>query len=532
MSNIEKRHLIFLLGLALLLRLFVFFTTPVIGTDGYNWFHAARCFAEGDFEAGLKHPIHPVYPVLFAMLAKLVGDYELAGKAVALFFGTLSIIPLYLIARKIFNHQIGLFASFLLAVNPTHVRLSADIMSDTTYIFFFLLAVLLGWEIVDRKTLLLIPILGVVVLLAYLTRAEGIGLVLCIVPWLIWTLAIHRKEINLQKSWLVMASVGLVVILLFAYVYFVSKQVGSLQISQHGAILEFIGRNVQPPLEIKTEIVPETGRIREVRSARLLRWKEGGEYHKIFFHMWLEFIKDYYEPFFVFFLLGFFSLTPTNGLALRSVVGVLKPRVASTSGKAEFYLLSPFLLYFLMACLFAYATCYISGRYILSIVVLSFIWGGAGMERFFRYLSMKAGAIVNRPFLFLLPLLLIVLSKDLKIKRQDEVGQKLAGLLIKENLEGRRPVVMGLEKVAFYAQGEYIRFPFGDYDSFLCEAEGKEVDYLVLYREPFCLRRPEIFEQIESRGDFAFVKEWAEPTGQKKHLRIYRYKKSTSISQE
>src|SRR3990167_6581707 len=90
MSGSEKRHLLFLVLFALLLRLYVFVATPVIGTDGYNWFDSARRFAEGDFKAGFRHPVHPFYPILFAVFTKLLGDYEVAGKAVAVVMGVLS----------------------------------------------------------------------------------------------------------------------------------------------------------------------------------------------------------------------------------------------------------------------------------------------------------------------------------------------------------------------------------------------------------------------------------------------------------
>ncbi|MFQ5863127.1 MAG: ArnT family glycosyltransferase, partial [Candidatus Brocadiales bacterium] len=537
MSGSEKRHLFFLVLFALSIRLYVFLVTPVIGTDGYNWFHAARCFAEGDFEAGLRHPIHPVYPLLFAGLTKLIGDYESAGKAVALIFGTLSILPLYFLVRSIFSHKVGIFASFLLAINPTHVRLSADIMSDPTYIFFFLTAIWLGWEIVNKRRALLVPLLALSISLAYLTRAEGVGLAVCIVPWLIWAwFTLKEKRLELRRTLTVALFVGLVMTPSLLYVYSVYKELGVLQISRHGAALELTGHKKPSLPEITMRVDEDTGRLREPVSSRLARWKQGREYHKIVLFVCHKFIRDYFEPLFAFFLVGFFKLARPDKIGLRALMGIIKPRFASQVRNGELYLLTPLLLYFPIACFFAYQTYLLSGRYILSIVVLGFVWGGVGIERvsqyfaqFKSYFQRDTLGFERSQLLLLLILLAVVLPKDLKIKRKGEVGKKEAGHWIKAHSPTKNPTIMGLgrvdlEKVAFYAQGEFRCLSSRDYNMFQSFVNETELNYLVFYKEELMAHGPGLFNRVEEADDFTLLKEWVDKNnGKEKHLRVYEF---------
>jgi hypothetical protein len=548
LSVFEKRQLLFLLLLASSLRLYVFLATPVIGTDGYNWFHSARCFAEGNFEAGLKHPMHPGYPVLFAGLASLTGEYELAGKAVALAMGVLSLFPLYLLTREVFGHYAGLFASFLLAVNPTHVRLSADIMSDTTYIFFFLTSTWIGLKTIKDRDVLQIPLLMFFISMAYLTRAEGMGLLVCILPWLIWAWVNYEKRgLTVARTFVASLLLALSLIAPVLYILFVYKQVGALQISQQGAALQLSGFSRTQLPEVGLEGDKDSGRIREPEASRLARWKQGREYHKILGYTWLKFIRDYFEPFFAFFLIGLFA-PPRSGPpippGIRFPPGSKSQAVGFTHWEniERLYLFTPICLYFPIFCLFAVRAYYLSGRYVLPLVILSFVWAGIGIEKVSQYLA-QFKAYFQKPapgglgfersqLLLLLILLVVVLPKDLKIKRKGDTTKKEAGYWIKthstQSASGGNPIIVGLgrvdlEKVAFYAQGEFLNLPPTHHHMFQGLIDEKRPDYLIFYKEELEAQNPELFNRMQEANEFTFLKEWSDRENKKEgHLRVYR----------
>ncbi|HHT9120575.1 MAG TPA: ArnT family glycosyltransferase [Candidatus Hypogeohydataceae bacterium YC41] len=544
MSGTEKRHLLLLTLFALLVRLYVFLATPVIGTDGYNWFHATRSFAQGDFEAGLGHPIHPVYPILFAGLTKLLGNYEVAGKAVALIMGVLTVFPLYFLARGAFGHYAGVFAAFFLAINPTHVRLSADIMSDTTNLFFFLSAIWLGWEAIKSGAWQRYALAGVCVTLSYFTRAESLALLVVMLPWFILANIEEFRRHLLKRVVCIGLFIAPLILLSAPYIFFIHKKTGVWHVTQQGAAQLATGTiSTTPGLSAEDKKKPER---RVPESEKIARWKEKGHYHMIFVLTLNEFAKDFYQPFLPFLLIGFFKFaegsgiakTPPNQWIIHRLLS-LRLRLASSDSRVEFFLLSFFGLYFILYYLLAYNAYYISGRYVLPMAVLSFVWAGVGMEKASKYLCQFAPSLerntlgFNRAGLLLfLALLAVALPKDLKIKRKDEVVKKEAGYWIKANAPVKNPVIMGigelnLEKVAFYAEGEF-RHLAPPYNRFQGFVNAWRPNYIVFYKEEL---PEEVFSLVNKNENFVFVKEWVcKKKGKESHFLLYFMKKRFSNS--
>jgi 4-amino-4-deoxy-L-arabinose transferase-like glycosyltransferase len=528
---------------ALLLRLYVFFATPVIGTDGYNWFHAARCFAQGDFVAGARHPIHPLYPILFGELARLVGNYETAGKTVALIMGVLGLFPLYFITRDFFGHHAGLFAASLLAVNPTHVRLSADVMSDTTNLFFFLSAIWLGWQAIKRDAWPWYALAGVCVVLSYFTRAESIALFVVMLPWFILAQLKGLRGDPLNRVVRVGFFIAAVVLPSIPYIFFIHKEKGIWHVTQQGAALLTTGQERTTPGLSGADRRRREPEERVHEAAKIASWKEKRHYHMIFFLTLNEFAKDFYQPFLPFLVFGVFRLakgtrTPGGPLRRQILEGLssLRLRVPSSGLEGGFFLLSFFGLYFLLYYLLAYNAYYISGRYVLPMAVLSFVWAGAGMERVSLSLPKVLPSLdldretlgFSRAGLFLLlALLAVALPKDLKIKHKEEIVKKETGYWIKANSHVKNPVIMGigelaLEKVAFYAEGEFRHLSPEDYDFFYVFLGKWEPNYLVFYKEELA---EEIAGPMDKDKRFVFLKEWnSKKKGKELHLRLYAFK--------
>ncbi|HHT9158203.1 MAG TPA: ArnT family glycosyltransferase [Candidatus Tripitaka californicus] len=546
MSSSEKRHLLFLVLFALLLRLYVFVATPVIGTDGYNWFNSARCFAEGDFKAGFRHPVHPCYPILFAVFTKLLGDYEVAGKAVALVMGVLSIFPLYFFARGVFGHYAGLFAAFLLAVNPTHVRLSADIMSDTTNLFFFLGAIWLGWEAIKVGQWQYYTLAGVCATLGYFTRAESLGLLAVMLPWFIFAAAnlpqarlanVQELKRRLLKR---VVCVGLfiapVILLSVPYLLFIHKEKGSWHVTQQLAARFATGQVKMTPILTGEDGRKPGGRVHE--QEKIAGWKEKGQYHMICLLVLNEFAKDFYQPLLPLLLIGLFrfaSPPKVGGVRITQGLLSLRLRLPSSDSRGEFFLLSFFGLYFFLYYLFAYNAYYISGRYVLPMAVLSFVWAGVGVEKVSQWLCQVVPSLgrdtqgFNRAgLLLLLALLVVVLPKDLKIKRKEEVVKKEVGYWLRTNSPVKRPVIVGmgsldLEKVAFYAGGEFRHLSPAEYNIFQGFINEWKPDYIIFYNEELSER---VSGTVDKSTNFVFLKEWVcKRKGEESHLRLYSVKR-------
>ncbi|MCP4267449.1 MAG: hypothetical protein GY777_18115, partial [Candidatus Brocadiaceae bacterium] len=144
-SFFKDRYIWLLLIISLSVRIYLSFFTYVIKNDSVHFMQNAKYFASGDFAKGLGHDYHPLYSLIMAALYKVLPNMELCGTIVSVLLGTLTVIVFYLIGKSIFDRKISVISSIILAFHPYAVRFSADIISDSTYFFFFISALGLGY---------------------------------------------------------------------------------------------------------------------------------------------------------------------------------------------------------------------------------------------------------------------------------------------------------------------------------------------------------------------------------------------------
>ncbi|MEE9315562.1 MAG: glycosyltransferase family 39 protein [bacterium] len=536
MSHPEKRLLIYLFFLALGLRLYVFYFTPVIGTDCYLHYSLARNFIEGQYH-NITHP--PLFHLFVASFSLVTGEYVIAGKTVALLFGVFAIFPLYFFTRSLFGHNAGIIAALLLAVNPTHVRLSGDIMRDTTHVFFFITSIYLTWLAVERRTWYYYALLGFSVSLDLLSRAEGGMLLLCIItPWLLFTNGEALKKRFLEKVFFL--SIFLAPFLIFASIYLLTP-LDNHYISSHIYRLRDIAREQSHP---EMQVPTVASKERTPDSFKIYTWGEEKKYHIIFLYILNELAKAIFLPYLPLFLIGFFRFSvpdskreSPSSFARRilSFLSILRLRLAAVEIRKEYFILSLAASYLILMFCSSLAFYVASGRYLLALVVLSLIWAGKGGEIVAEKLAKKMPRMAKTamdPSLALLLLMAVIvlvsLPKDLKVKRRHEISQKLAGYWIKDHFP-KRAKIMGRvweegHKVALYAQGDFMNLNLKwRYSTLRSHARKNKPDFLVFYREniPSLL-----YSKIEKDGDFAFIKEWTNMDREDKnerHLRLYRF---------
>ncbi|MBN2467565.1 MAG: glycosyltransferase family 39 protein, partial [Deltaproteobacteria bacterium] len=172
----ERTIILFLVLVALGVRLIALERICLIARDGIHYVSLARQFLSGSFAEALSHPFHPLYSLLMALAGGFIGDVELAGKLISLLLGSVTVVPVYLLGRTIYDSKVGAVAGLLFAFHPYCVRFSVDVLSDSTFLCFFGFAFYLGVRAAksDRKAFLWSLGAGGISGLAYLTRPEGI----------------------------------------------------------------------------------------------------------------------------------------------------------------------------------------------------------------------------------------------------------------------------------------------------------------------------------------------------------------------
>lgn len=181
----SAHQLLMVLGVAAAVRLYAFATTMVIARDGTFYIENAGFLQEGRLAQVITRGLKPLYPFLVWIGYGATGDWEISGKLVSLIFGTGATLALYFLARQFWEKGIALLAALIFAVHPMFVQYSAEVLSEMTYLFFFLVAIAAASVGIHRDRFhrwgaLYVP-MGIG---AALTRPEGILLVAVVILYL------------------------------------------------------------------------------------------------------------------------------------------------------------------------------------------------------------------------------------------------------------------------------------------------------------------------------------------------------------
>ncbi len=193
-----------LLALHILLALLLFDPKPFVGGDNAAYMALAESLETGSGYRNIYLPdatrhaqYPPVYPALLAILS-LFGGGLIAFKAMSSVFTTASIAFLFLLARG----RLGTVGAFAVAVpfalSPLLLYYSHWVLSEAPFVLFILVAL---WASEQQKISLGWLIAAVAAgLLAYLTRAAGLPLLISFLLVLAW-----------NRQWVRLAWVGGVV---------------------------------------------------------------------------------------------------------------------------------------------------------------------------------------------------------------------------------------------------------------------------------------------------------------------------------
>lgn len=165
-AELKDLHLYLVLSVICLLSRVPFLKTIELVTyDGTYYLNQAKTLLSGDMSGAF--PIG--YPLVVAVFRVFLRNYELAGQTVSFLAGVGSTIVLYLIACRFVRRELAFLGATLLALNPLFVRLSLMTMSESLYIFWVLLGILLF--IRERDVLF-----GAVIGAAAITRPEALAI--------------------------------------------------------------------------------------------------------------------------------------------------------------------------------------------------------------------------------------------------------------------------------------------------------------------------------------------------------------------
>ncbi len=181
-----------ILLLAAVVRTIRWHQTGAIFNDGPVFLAVAELLREGRFAEALGHPFHPLYSALVALVHGVVPDLETAALVVSIGAGTAAVACLHALVRRAFDPTTALVAAFFLAVHPGAIEYSGDIQSEPLYLALFLACAAALWQGLTTRRAAPLLLAGVLGGAAYLTRPEGLGIVLVAGAGLGWAALCKR----------------------------------------------------------------------------------------------------------------------------------------------------------------------------------------------------------------------------------------------------------------------------------------------------------------------------------------------------
>lgn len=425
----EGVHLSILMILSLFLSIYLFFHTHVISLDGaFQYIPIAKEFTKGLYQKAIANTQQPLYSLFIAFLYQWIPDFETSGRLITSFFGILLIFPVYFLGKWMYDRNIAFLSTLLICVHPYIRRFSADVLKESTYLFFLTTAVCISWKAIEERNKYFYILVSVLTAISYLIRPDGMEVITSLLIFLLFIKKFDRvKEKTIPLF-----------ILIFTFLLFLLPYLIFLK-------------------EVKGEWVWNNAKSLTV----LLGLKGGGEGPPLIEKMIFSFKKLNSEIFSIFHPIYLFLL----------FIGIVK-RFPSPLKENEKYILifivTHYIILFLLILNFtdwglapAEITWMFSGRHTLPLLIFTIYWAGDGLNEIYQWLMKKfersrstfrfQGKMIGIFSMFLI--FALVIPKTLKPQRYERIHEKWAGIWIKNNFGNGAQILTTLPRVAYYADG-------------------------------------------------------------------------------
>jgi len=463
----------------------------------------AKYFRDGNFSDGLKHSYHPLYPLLISLVSIPGIGFEISGRLISVFFGMLSVITVYIFGKKIFEPQVAFVSALLLAFQPYAVRYSANVWSDPTYSFFYLLGFGLGYMAIVSKKSGLFFLAGMASACAYLTRPEGISIILIVSFWMIVQLVVGFGKSawrgNLNRLCLLLAGF---LILSAPYIIYLKHHTHAWTLTQKKQISNVSGINMLWNTHGDNQFFEDASYSQKGAMDDLVDAGKGesssvGSVHGETGTGGNSPLPDsvsgqssgrkYFESFYK--VLNTLVITQQYPFLLFLIVGVIHTIKIRENKKVNFYILSYISLFLIILYFLKVTSGYVDYRHLMNVVMVMLFWTGMGVSNTYNWLMSRvpkrqkyqAGKIFSRTgVVFLCVVVASILPKTLR-SSMDQAIYMDAGIWIKTFYADVPSILTSDPRVIYYTNSQWIETPVkSSYDEVLKLAKQNNVSLIVV----------------------------------------------------
>jgi 4-amino-4-deoxy-L-arabinose transferase-like glycosyltransferase len=497
--------LIILFGFAI--RLFSFSYTYIINPDGVLYIHQARAIYYGLNDSILTCSMGFLsnYPILIVLAYKIFGDWVVAAKSVSLFFGTITLVPVYFLLGRFFRKEITLAATLIFALIPVFVDKSVDAVRDPIYWFFSVLGLYLFVSQIEKRNRLSLALSSLCFLMAAWARIEAILFILVSFIYLLF----DRQGGKLQTICIFAMPVILVLLL------------GILGLRIFGMPISDLHRGHTLTTKL-TAPMTEYENLRASLAELMNEHLEGNLpafLYKARHLVWLialgtlvkYTVAAFFYPFFFIFIMG---------------LGGIRARLSGD--RRMLYLGLVALSALVLLYLHILQTWMMFNRFIAIFIVPSFIFLGFGLEKTIHFLQSRFNLKLHMALSLICFLILAcALPKNLKLREGDKLVFKRIGELIasREGKDMEIPVVTSAHSIrwlSFYANLNYRGAPCPEknydlediigksYGQFVRNLRNRGIKYF-LWEEKHWPKESFYYINRQDTSDFIKVGDWSHP---------------------
>jgi 4-amino-4-deoxy-L-arabinose transferase-like glycosyltransferase len=465
--------------------------TPVVEAEGAYYARLAENLASGGGWVGIHtHGLQlfypPLFPLLIAGVYSMIHNSELAGRLISLFFGSLLVCPIFLMARDMYGKRVAYLAALLTALHPVLVGVSAAVYSEATYLLILYTGFYCGLRSAREQSCRKAAMGGALLGLAYLVRSEA----LLTAGYLVVLILVFGNRHKFRAIQVAACMVGVLAAVGAPYVWFLKVQTGQLRIEAKSADNYSYGKMLlsgmtpaQAFLSIDDDLKPigvtmksnlETLQTTKFSLSDILRFAKAAARNN-----GADLVR------------GLFVQRAVGGAALLGLVilGLFGSPWSPRRTVSEAILLG------FLACLsLPFLTLLIfNSRYVVPFIPVVILWASCGVEQFgtwtesifstlvpsLRAVSARAlGTAGAAGALLVIAWLSIGSFTDLS---GGDAALKAAGALLKERFPGVKLVVMDDDPlVAYYAGAALIPFPYAAERTALRYLSANNVNVVVL----------------------------------------------------
>ncbi|GEM_PF-1992775 len=462
--------------LLVVVRLIAWHNTALISRDSILYVELARDWLSGAYLKALRHPYHPLYPLLIALATKVFGvSPEPAAVVVSIAASALTLPALTVLFGRYRRRRVLSLALLFFCVSPFFIRYAADILSEPVYLCCVAWAAALfvkGMGVSDpvpgRAGWFFLG--GLAVGLAYLTRPEGLVAGITAGIWLLT----FFKDLSLKKiAWPLFTLLVGGTLVAAPYLLYLHRDTGTWVLTRKKKIGTLIrevkGKKVSPPPPKATSKITVPKGVSKKRAAFLrnrARWqreqadrirqalgihvkppvKPGtsmGRFVVISFRSLGEIVLGFFRG--MFFPIGIW------------VVFRFFTRKRFPWNRVDRFVVIFSVLYWVMLGLLLSGYGYVSRRHYTPVAMFWFGWAAVGFigacEFFASVLKRKVLTAKTVGTCLLIPILGVSVFKGTKPFRTDKTGRKIVGAWIgKRKPRGGDCVILtSMVRIGYYA---------------------------------------------------------------------------------